>query len=110
MHGRWPEVVQKMGSPHIQKPGEKALQAILAPAVPARMMLHRDLCGSKPVHRRQRWHHAVHFSIHWQSSYDFGPVALETAVVVVQLNLVHAAQDIIKNPAVHYLVPGVVTL
>src|SRR3984893_7926655 len=109
MHGPLPEVLQKMDSPHIQKPAQKALQAILAPSVPARMMLHRDLRGSKSVHRRQRWHHAVHFPIHRQSSYDFGPIALETAVVVVQLNLVHAAQDIIKDPAGQHLVPGVVT-
>src|SRR5260370_34671308 len=109
MHGPLPEVLQKMDSPHIQKPAQKALQAMLATAVLARMMLHRDRCGSKPVHRRQRWHHAVHFPIHWQSSYNFCPVALETAVVVVQFNLVHAAQDIIKDPAGQYLVPGVVT-
>ena len=51
------------------------------------------------MNRGQRWHHPMHLTIHWDRLHHFAPVAFETAVVVVKLDLVDPAQHRVEDPA-----------
>src|SRR5262249_12125487 len=103
-----PEAGQEFDRQEVEEALEEAPGAVLGPPEPPGAVVDSQLADPEAPRGGEHGDEAVQLAVEADLAEDLGAVALHAAVVVVQADAGHGADEEVEDPARPDLVPGVV--